>query len=290
MKIFLNETTKHLRRLLVNRGASFGDMEFAEFADGERGFRLLDDVKRLPVGLVASVTPDPGSLFDLLAMYRVLRENGAGERTVFLPYLGYARQDRAERRGEAGVGIMVAELVRNVNASRLIACDIHSSEIKRALGPSVEERSFVPEIASAMRTEPPEVVVAPDQGALTRAEAFAACFDPAPDVAVIDKVRPEPDVAIGRKLKGRVSGKSVLILDDLIDTGGTVAEAVRLVSDAGATSIRVAATHGLFSGNARERLTRLPIREIIVTNTLPQPRTPKIRVLDVTPFILEMLP
>ncbi len=289
MKIFLNDSTKHLRRLLINRGCELGTMETGAFADGEREYRLLGEAKRQPVALLASVLPDPGSLFDLLSMYRVLRENGAGERTVCIPYLAYARQDRAGRSGEAGIGIMVAELVRNMNAGRLIVCDAHDPDILRALGPAVEERSFVRELAFAMRTDPPDVVVAPDQGALARAELFASLFDPPPEVAVIDKTRPEPDVAVARRLRGTVAGKHALILDDLINTGGTITEAVRLVSREGAASIRIAATHGVFSANARERLTRLPVREIIVTNTLPQPRVPKIRVLDITPFIIESL-
>jgi ribose-phosphate pyrophosphokinase len=112
---------------------------------------------------------------------------------------------------------------------------------------------------------------------------------PKPSLAVIEKVRPKPNVAIGKRLQGDVRGKDVLIVDDIIDTGGTLSEAVKLVSRNGARSIRLAATHGIFSGEARNRLARLPVNEILITNTLPQIMSSKIRILDIIPLILDAL-
>jgi ribose-phosphate pyrophosphokinase len=287
MKLFLNETTKHLRRTLIQRGCDLGEIDFFSFADGEHAFRLLDEVKRTSVTLVASVWSDPATLFDLLGAYRVLRENGSLERTLVIPYLGYARQDRQVAPGEAAIGIMAAELIRNVNASKILAIDVHSTLIKNALGPLSENVSALPLLADAMRREPPEVVVAPDVGAAERARAFAALFDPSPEVAVVEKIRPKPNVAQAKSMRGEVRGKNVVIVDDMIDTGGTIIEAVRLVSDRGAMSIRVAATHGVFSNQARDRLDRLPVKEFYVTNTLPQPRHPRIRVMDVSSLITD---
>jgi len=106
---------------------------------------------------------------------------------------------------------------------------------------------------------------------------------------VIEKVRPKPNVAIARTLHGDVRGKDVLIVDDMIDTGGTLSEAVKLASQNGARRIRLAATHGIFSGEARERLSRLPIEEVLITNTLSQIRHKKIRILDITPLALAAL-
>jgi ribose-phosphate pyrophosphokinase len=106
---------------------------------------------------------------------------------------------------------------------------------------------------------------------------------------VIEKVRPKPNVAIAKRLHGDVRGKDVLIVDDMIDTGGTLSEAVKLVSQNGAQSIRLAATHGIFSKNARDLLSRLPIEQILITNTLSQTRFPKLRILDITPLILEAI-
>ena len=169
--------------------------------------------------------------------------------------------------------------------SRLIVCDIHSERIRTALGPSIVEWSALPLFAAALAKRPPAVVVSPDAGSVPRARRLAELLDPRPEVALIDKVRPRPNVAIARRLQGDVRGKRVLIIDDMIDTGGTIVEAVRLVFENGAAAVRIAATHGIFSGGARERLSNLPISEILVTNTLPQTRHPKIRCLDIVPFL-----
>lgn len=286
MMYFLTDSTNHLRKLLVNRGVALGSSQTVAFADGERGFRLSEDVRRQAVMLVASVLPDPGSLFDLLAMLRLLRENHSRNPILAIPYLGYARQDRPTQPGEAAIGVMVAELVRNANPLRIRVLDPHSTAILDALGPAAEAVSALPLIAERFADieDKPEVVVAPDVGAKPRAETLATLLTA--KSAYIEKIRPRPNVAVAKELHGDVRGKHILIIDDMIDTGGTIEEAVRLVSRKGALSIRVAATHGIFSKNARDRLSRLPIKEIIVTNSLPQSRQSKIRVLDISSLLL----
>jgi ribose-phosphate pyrophosphokinase len=237
------------------------------------------------VTLVGAVLPDPAALFELLSAFRVLRENRSLNPALAIPYLGYARQDRATKPGEAAIGIMVAELLRNLNPSKLLVVDVHSLPIFEALGPHAVSVSALPLFADEMldADEKVGVVVAPDAGAKARAQELAQLLTA--DVAVVEKVRPKPNVAQAKSMSGEVEGKHVLIIDDMIDTGGTIAEAVRLVSKHGALSIRVAATHGVFSQDARDRLTTLPIREILVTNTIQQPRHAKIRVLDITPML-----
>jgi ribose-phosphate pyrophosphokinase len=133
------------------------------------------------------------------------------------------------------------------------------------------------------------VIVAPDAGSVSRAEKLASLLDSHPEVAAIDKVRPRANVAVAKRLRGEVRGKRVLIVDDIIDTGGTVAEAVKLVCQNGSRSLQLAATHGIFSGDARNRLSHLPIEEILITNTVPQIRHPKIRTLDIVPLIVKTL-
>jgi ribose-phosphate pyrophosphokinase len=136
------------------------------------------------------------------------------------------------------------------------------------------------------RGEPVDVVVAPDAGALRRARSLAGQLVPKAEVVIIEKRRPEPNVAVARTICGDVKGKRVVIIDDMIDTGGTICEAVRLVSEHGAGSIRIAATHGIFSRDARERIVRLPVRDTWVTNSLPQPPHERTQVLDITPILL----
>ena len=284
MKSFLTESTRHLRASLVRHGWTIGRYESSVFADRERGYLLQEEVGGESIAIIASVLPAPESLFDLLALHRLLAENGA-EIALVIPYLGYARQDRPDRKGAAGIGVMVAEILRQTGVSKLIACDVHSERIRTALGPSMVEWSALPLFAAALAKRPPAVVVSPDAGSVARARRLAELLDPRPEVALIDKVRPRPNVAIARRLQGDVRGKNVLIIDDMIDTGGTLAEAVRLVFENGAEAVRIAATHGIFSGGARERLSNLPISELLVTNTLPQTRHPKIRCLDIVPLL-----
>ncbi len=289
MKLFLTESTRHLRRSLINQGSDIGRYETYAFADGERGYRLKEDVRGKSAAIIASVLPDPGSLFDLMALHCLLRENGTRERALIIPYLGYARQDRPNRKGEGSIGIMVVQLILGLKASKLILFDLHSERIRRAFGLAAVEISPLPLFADALAKDPPNVIVAPDAGSVHRAKEFANLLEPHPEVATIDKVRPRPNIAVGKRLHGNVRGKNALIVDDMIDTGGTLSEAVKLVSQNGARSIRLAATHGIFSRNARESLSHLPVAQILVTNTLPQIPSPKIRILDLTPLFLDVL-
>jgi ribose-phosphate pyrophosphokinase len=286
MKSFLTDSTTHLRSSLRRHGCAIGQYKSSAFADRERGYLLKENVQGKSIAIIASVLPAPESLFDLLALHRLLLENGAAEIDLIVPYLGYARQDRSDGKGVAGIGVMVTELLRQTKASRLIVCDIHSERIRKALDPSVIELSALPFIAAAVAKRPPAVIIAPDAGSVPRARRLAELLAPSPEVALIDKVRPRPNVAVAKRLQGDVRGRNVLIIDDMIDTGGTLVEAVKLVLENGAATIRIAATHGIFSGRARERLSLLPVSEILVTNTLPQVRHPKIRCLDIVPSLL----
>jgi len=289
MKLFIADSAKHLRRNLIRYGCEIGQHESYAFADGERGYRLGQNVRGEKVVLLASVLPNPESLFEILALHRLLGENGVRKTKIVIPYLGYARQDRSTRPGEGSMGIMVTELLERMNPSRLIFVDVHSDLIRRAFRPFVTELSALPLIADALTKYPPEVIVSPDAGFVSMAGKLQKLLKPKPDLAVIEKVRPKPNVAVAEHLHGNVCGKNVLIADDMIDTGGTLSEAVKLVSQKGAHDIRLAATHGIFSRGARRRLISLPIKQILVTNTLPQIRFPGIRILDISPFILDAL-
>jgi len=289
MKLFIADSAKHLRRNLIKYGCEIGRYESYVFADGERGYRLRENVKGERVGLIAAVLPNPGSLFEISALHRLIRENSARETTIVIPYLGYARQDRPTRPGEGSLGIMVVELLERMKPSRLIFVDVHSESIRKAFRPFATELSALSLIAHTLEKHPPDVIVSPDAGFVSMAGRLQKLLKPKPDLAVIEKVRPRPNVAVARHLHGDVRGKDVLIADDMIDTGGTLSEAVKLVSQNGARDIRLAATHGIFSGEARRRLISLPIKEILVTNTLPQIRFPGIRILDISPFVLDAL-
>ena len=289
MKLFFTPSTEHLKRSFSAHGCDLGAYEFQTFADGERGYRLKDEVRGKGVAIVASILPDPASLFDLMALHHLVREKKARKTILVIPSLGYARQDRPSRPGEGSIGIMVLELIQKMAPSRLLFFDVHSHLIRKALRGPATELSALPLFAQAFSKDPPEVIVSPDAGFVPRAKELAELLDPHPEVAVIEKVRPRPNIAIAKRLHGDVKGKKVVLVDDIIDTGGTLAEGIKVVSEKGARSIGLAATHGLFSGHARQRLSRLPVKEILITNTLPQIRYPKFRILDITPLLLKAL-
>jgi ribose-phosphate pyrophosphokinase len=289
MELFLTHSTEHLRRPLRKLTSNIGRYETYAFADGERGYRLREKVNRKSVAIIASVLPNPESFFELMALHRLTIENDASQTILVIPYLGYARQDRPSQPGEGSLGVMIIESIQKLNPAKLILFDVHSDLIRKAFGPSVIELSALPLFAEALSKQPPDVIVSPDAGFKARAEELAGLLKPRPEVAVIDKIRPRPNVAIAKRLHGDVHGKDTLIVDDIIDTGGTLHQAVKLVSQNGARGIRLAATHGIFSDHARDRLFRLPIREILITNTLPQIRYPKIRLLNIVPLLLDFL-
>jgi ribose-phosphate pyrophosphokinase len=289
MKFFLADSAKHLRRRFKKFGCKIVPYESYTFADGECGYRLKESVRGESVVLIASLLPNPGSLFEIMALHHLSLENGARETTLVIPYLGYARQDRPTRPGEGSIGIMVIEWLQRTNPSRLILFDVHSDLIRKAFRPFVAELSALPLIADALARDPPDVIVSPDAGFVSRAKSLQKLLKSEPSLGVIEKIRPKRNVAIAKQLYGDVRGKDVLIVDDMIDTGGTLSQAVKLVSQKGAQSIRLAATHGIFSGEARDRLSRLPIKEMLITNTLPQVGSPKIRVLDISSLVLNAL-
>jgi ribose-phosphate pyrophosphokinase len=289
MKLFLSDSARHLRQNVRKHGLEIGHYETYAFADGERGYRLREDVRGDSVVLIASVLPNPESLFEILAFHRLASENGARKIILFIPYLGYARQDRPVRPGEGSIGGMVLESLQKMNPSKLILFDVHSDLIREAFRPFVTELSALSLIANVLARHPPDVIVSPDAGFVSRAAKLQKLLKPKPSLAIVEKVRPKPNVAVAKHLHGEVRGKDVLIVDDMIDTGGTLSEAVKLVSQKGAHNIRLAATHGIFSGEARERLNRLPIKEMLVTNTLPQTRSQRIRILDISPLVADAL-
>lgn len=207
MEYYLTGSAEHLRFSLRKQGCAVGRYEVSAFADGERRYRLKGDVLGKSVTIVASVLPSPESLFDLLALYRLLQENGAARTDLMVPYLGYARQDRRTHGGEASIGVMVVELLRSIKPSLLFVLDVHSDRIRKALGRSTVELSALPLFAAALAKRPPEVVVAPDAGSIQRARRLAELLKSRPEIATIEKVRPRANVASALRLNGDVRGR-----------------------------------------------------------------------------------
>jgi len=289
MKYFLTRSTEYLSKTLKKNKIKIEKIEYANFADGEKSYRLIDELDDGDVILIGSVTPNPESLFELLAIADLLKTNGPKNLKLVIPYLGYARQDRPAQKGEGSTGIMVAKIIKSLEPTAIEVLEPHSPLIFQALGKQAKFIDAVPLFVKALIKTPIDIIIAPDKGAVERATRLVKQLESKIETGFIEKFRPQPNVAVARLLHGDVRGKNVLIFDDMIDTGGTIIQAVKLLKKHGAKQISLAATHGIFSKNARDRLIHLPIKEIFVTNSLPQTKHNKIKILDITPFIIEQL-
>lgn len=284
MICFLTESTRHLEPLLQKTGTEIEQVVRKRFSDGEIFLYLKEQLAGQSAALLASVLPDPNSLFELLAVFHLLRTNRVRNLDLMIPYLGYARQDRPTKAGEGAAGTMIAELLKKLQADNLLILEPHSPIIQRALGKNAVALSAAPLFADYFRNKGIGMVIAPDKGARKRAERLAKLL-PGAESGWIEKSRPRPGQAVAKKLHGRARGKNILLFDDMIDTGGTIIKATELLKKNGAKTIYAAAAHGIFSGSAIKKLAKAPIKEIVVTNSLRQTRHRRIQVLNFLPLI-----
>ncbi len=181
MRLFLADSARHLGQKIKKYGFKIGRHESYAFADGERGYRLREAVGGESVVLIASVLPNPESLFEILAFHRLARENGARNIIFFVPYLGYARQDRPVRPGEGSIGRMVIESLQWMNPSKIILFDVHGDLIRKTFRPFVTELSALPLISNHLSKHPPDVIVSPDAGFVSRAVMLQKLLKPKPE-------------------------------------------------------------------------------------------------------------
>jgi ribose-phosphate pyrophosphokinase len=251
-------------------GASPGNCVLGRFPDGEVEVRLLDPVRRKDVFLVQSTSPPVNDhLIELLAMADACRRAAAARITAVIPYFGYARADKRRGRREPITARMVADLLQAVGVAQVVTVDVHTPQIEGFFHAPVDSLTAVPALCEALRKDLPRdaVVVSPDAGRANLAAQYARCLG-AP-VVLLHKRRSDGAEVEVSHVVGEVAGKACLVIDDTISTGGTLAKAVEALLERGARGdIAVAATHGLFVHGARARLDSLPIREIVVTDTV----------------------
>jgi ribose-phosphate pyrophosphokinase len=270
-------------------GTSLGNCVVGRFPDGEVEVRLLDPVRRRDVFLVQSTSPPVNDhLFELLAMADACRRAAAARITAVIPYFGYARADKRRGRREPITARMVADLLETVGVAHVVTLDVHTPQIEGFFRGPVDSLTAVPALCEALRGGLPgdAVVVSPDAGRANLAADYARCLG-AP-VALLHKRRNGGNDVEVSCLVGDVSGKACVIIDDMISTAGTLVQGIRALLEKGARSdIAIAATHGLFVDGARGRLDRLPIREIVVTDTVEsrEPGWDKLRVVSSAPLI-----
>jgi len=261
--------------------------------DGEIGVNIDETVRGADVFVVQPTSPPVNeNIMELLVLIDALRRASARRITAVVPYYGYARQDRKASPRDPITAKLVANLITTAGARRLLAVDFHAPQIQGFFDIPVDHLYAAPIMVDYFKEKNLEntIAVAPDVGAVKRVRSFAESLDI--PLAIVDKRRPRANVAEVKNVIGDVEGKNVILLDDIIDTAGTITEAARVLKEKGAQDVYVCASHGLFSGPAIERLKAAPITELIITDTIPQNEDygmDNLTVLSVAPLLGEAI-
>ncbi len=272
-------------------GCPLGEMLIRRFADGETHLQIHENVRGADVFLVQpSSTPVDHHLMELLLMIDAFKRASAERITAVLPYYGYARQDRKDRPRMPISAKLVASLLERAGADRVLALDLHAAQIQGFFDIPVDHLFAAPVMVEYFQrrfVKDEVTVVSPDAGGVERARSFAKRMN-AP-LAIIDKRRTDINVAEVMNIIGDVRGKHCLMVDDLVDTAGTLVKAVEALLDQGAKTVTACATHAVLSGPAVERISTSPVQELVVTNSIPLGKEAsgcsKIRVLSVAPLL-----
>jgi ribose-phosphate pyrophosphokinase len=267
---------------------SLADVSIRRFADGEIFVRINQNARGRDVFIVQPTPPPADNLMELLLLIDAAKRASAARVTAIVPYYGYARQDRKDQPRVAIGGKLVANLLEASGADKVLGMDFHTHQIQGFFDIPVDHLYAAPVLTAYFRElglENP-VVVAPDVGAAKMARGFARRL--AATFAIIDKRRPSPNVAEVMQVVGEVEDRPCIIVDDMIDTASTLESVVLALVERGASAVYAAASHALLSGPAVERLSRAPVAEVVVTNTLHVPEAKqfdKLRVLSIAELL-----
>jgi ribose-phosphate pyrophosphokinase len=256
----------------------------SRFADGEVFARIDENVRGADVYIVQPTNPPAENIMELLLLIDAARRASAARITCVVPYFGYGRQDRKDQPRVAIGAKLMANMLTGAGADRLLAIDFHAHALQGFFDIPVDHLYAAPVLTAHYRKKNLKdlVVVAPDVGSAKMARGFAKRLDAS--LAIIDKRRPQANVAEVVNVVGEVEGRDCLLADDMIDTAGTVSESARALKEHGARDLYICATHALFSGPAVERLSNSPVKEVTVTDTIALPesrRFPQLNVLSV---------
>ncbi|WP_235427182.1 ribose-phosphate pyrophosphokinase [Cohnella kolymensis] len=295
LKLFACSSNPQLAEAIARHiGVRLGESAMSRFSDGEIHIRLDESVRGSDVYVVQS-TSDPVNehLMELLVMVDALKRASAKTINVVIPYYGYARQDRKARARDPITAKLVANLIETAGAHRVVAMICMRCKSKVFLIIPVDHLLGVPILGEYFKSKAlhKPVVVSPDHGGVVRARRLADELQ-AP-LAIIDKRRPEPNVVEVMNIIGDVSGRTAILIDDIIDTAGTIALAANALKEAGANELYACCTHAVLSGKAVERLEASPVKEIVVTDTIPirekKLLCEKLKVLSVAPLMGEAI-
>jgi len=294
LKIFSLNSNRALAKEIADLiGVELGKCTVNRFSDGEIQINIEESIRGCDVFVIQSTSlPVNEHLMELLIMIDALKRASARSINVVMPYYGYARQDRKARAREPITAKLVANLLETAGASRMITLDLHAPQIQGFFDVPIDHLMGVPILAEYFEQKNLDeiVVVSPDHGGVTRSRKMADRLK-AP-LAIIDKRRPKPNVAEVMNIIGYIEGKTAIIIDDIIDTAGTITLAANALIEHGAKEVYACCTHPVLSGPAIERIQQSNIKELIVTNSISLPeekKIEKIQQLSVAPLLAEAI-
>ncbi|TQR18199.1 ribose-phosphate diphosphokinase [Psychrobacillus vulpis] len=292
LKIFtLNSNKKLAEEIAREVGVPLGKSTVTRFSDGEVQINIDESIRGCDVFIVQSTSgPVNEHIMELLIMLDAVKRASARTVSVVLPYYGYARQDRKARAREPITAKLVANLLTTAGATRAIVLDLHAPQIQGFFDIPIDHLVAVPILSDyflSKNLDPSEVViVSPDHGGVTRARKMADRLKT--PIAIIDKRRPRPNVAEVMNIVGNVEGKTAILIDDIIDTAGTISIAAQALMESGAKEVYACCTHPVLSGPAIERIDNSVIKELVITNSIQLPEekySPKIKELSVAKLL-----
>jgi len=294
LKVFTGRANPQLaQRITEYLGIKLGDMEISSFSDGETYVKINENIRGRDVFLIQPTHPPVNeNLMELLIMIDACLRASAKRITAVVPYYGYARQDRKDRPRVPITAKLVANLITTAGADRILTLDLHVDQIQGFFDIKVDHLFAAPVIVDYFRKKELDnlVVLSPDVGGLRRARTYAKVLRV--PLAIVDKRRPIANEAEVIHIVGEVRGRQVLIIDDIVDTGGTLLAAVDILLKNGADTIYAACTHPVLSGDAFGKLKASPLKEIVVTDTIPlnlKGDEDKVKVLSVAPLLGEAI-
>ena len=292
MLLFSGDANKELAKEIAKYlNTSISPMEITNFVDGEIFLKILENVRGADTYVIQPTCPPVNdNIMQLLLIIDALKRASAGRITAVIPYYGYARQDRKTEPRVPISAKLIANLITVAGASRVLVIDLHVGQIQGFFDIPVDHLFAAPVMIDYIKKKKLSnlAILSPDPGGVERARAFAKRLHA--NLAIVDKRRPEKNVAELMHIVGDIKDKNVVIVDDMIDTGGTIIQAAKAIKKAGAKDVYVCSTHGVFSKEALGKLEKSVLKEIIVTNTIPQKKKyKKVKVLSIAPLLGEAI-
>ncbi|MDY5422826.1 ribose-phosphate diphosphokinase [Hornefia butyriciproducens] len=293
-KLFAGNSHPRLAEEIASvMGKPLGKATVTKFSDGEISVNLWESVRGVDVYIIQSTcAPVNDNLMELLIMIDAVKRASAGRINAVIPYYGYARQDRKAKARDPITAKLVANLLVAAGADRVLTMDLHASQIQGYFDIPVDHLVGMPILAKYFKEKNLEnvCIVSPDHGSVTRARNMAEYFNC--PIAIVDKRRPEPNKSEIMNIIGEVRGKNCIILDDMIDTAGTITNAANVIKEMGAENVYAGATHAVLSGPAFDRIEASAIKELALLNTIPmdkEKKLDKMTVLSVAPLFSEAM-